>query len=597
MSVNAQLAFAATHDPGNSASQIAWLVIALCVLLLSLRHLLSFVHIRRCQSRIASCLGAVQQRYLYLETIPSWLYGPSTLAEALWTGGYAVALLGLSRYKAERKRSPELLSTSAMDHALRAVYRLVRLCEYARRDGVLAGPADHRSRGEEQRAVAGDGDLVPETQLSPPREQSALPRILVAACDSLDQDRVRSLISGEKERLMRGAIGGGSVISRMGTSFGIVRKVAYEAFLVAHILFSLVFMIGACLHWKQLCYWVWPGFVLWGLDRGVRFAKLVCINRLWRTARADGTVELVDKDVVRLTVKGKNMHWKAGQHACISIPSIQQYIHESHPFSFANVPVTENGASEAVFLVRIHDGMPLSSVVVTLRRLVDAKFPTGFTKRLKQSLDGRTLTTLPVLLEGPYGTSELLDHFATVVLVAGGTGVTFVLSHFLALALQPPAGLRHLHLVWNIRHSRHIRWIAPLLDEYLGTTPPELEITIDIHVTKSHVADEPGFEDEPSQSSTPLLQPEPGDAAPKKPAAIGESLLLSRDVSWHFGRADLPSILQADVGRSRGRMKVIVCGPVQLLHDTRRAVAVINSARNIWHGQAAIEYFEESFGW
>jgi hypothetical protein len=134
--------------------------------------------------------------------------------------------------------------------------------------------------------------------------------------------------------------------------------------------------------------------------------------------------------------------------------------------------------------------------------------------------------TLNAYLDGPYGAALDFRHHDTVVLVAGtsvsrgltrqltstgGTGITFVLSHFLellsSLSTRPD---QKLHLVWNVRHTAHIQWIAPLLNQAFtraieadkGETmssekhgrqcESDGQVRIDIYVTKSYVADEPG---------------------------------------------------------------------------------------------------------
>lgn len=85
-----------------------------------------------------------------------------------------------------------------------------------------------------------------------------------------------------------------------------------------------------------------------------------------------------------------------------------------------------------------------------------------------------------------------LDRLA---LTPGGTGITHVLSIFLAIIQAHTNGksaVRSLRLVWNIRHLADVNWIAPLLNSALATSLPEgLSVKIDVHLTRSHVSDEP----------------------------------------------------------------------------------------------------------
>jgi hypothetical protein len=87
------------------------------------------------------------------------------------------------------------------------------------------------------------------------------------------------------------------------------------------------------------------------------------LHKLWLApfrpstpASHNALVELLDPDVLRLTVRldGVGKTWRGGQHAYVSIPSVGRF--EAHPFSFASVPGTADGVNDAVFIVRVHDG-------------------------------------------------------------------------------------------------------------------------------------------------------------------------------------------------------------------------------------------------
>ena len=63
------------------------------------------------------------------------------------------------------------------------------------------------------------------------------------------------------------------------------------------------------------------GFLLWGTDRLISFARLVIVNKLWliKSESSDecgqAKIEVLDGEVMRLTVKRDLLEWKAGQHA------------------------------------------------------------------------------------------------------------------------------------------------------------------------------------------------------------------------------------------------------------------------------------------
>ena len=79
----------------------------------------------------------------------------------------------------------------------------------------------------------------------------------------------------------------------------------------------------------------WPALIIWGLDRIIRVSYLIWKNRMWYWKTSDkdlAHVELLSNDMVRLTLRRK-MHWEAGQHAYLILPSLSKLPSEAHPFT------------------------------------------------------------------------------------------------------------------------------------------------------------------------------------------------------------------------------------------------------------------------
>ncbi|WWD18295.1 hypothetical protein CI109_102745 [Kwoniella shandongensis] len=416
------------------------------------------------------------------------------------------------------------------------------------------------------------------------------------------------------------------------TSFRIIRRVAYEFFIVSHIIFSILYLVGAFFHWTRLHYWVWPAMIIWAIDRIIRGVRVIWTNNLlnpmkWKYS-GDSKIELLNHDVMRVTIRRGKFNWRAGQHGFISAPSISSSPHESHPFSIANIP-TET-TNEAVFLIRVHS---------------------GFTKRLRLALESDVTTTLPLYLEGPYGYAHSLDSYATVVLVAGGTGVTFTLGHFLQIlanARKGESAVRHLHLIWHIRHAEDVEWIAPLLNQAAVDIPTEMDVIVDVFVTKTHASDEPwpdehlpheqqhghvnarglgdrllaevasggarrmlqlrgsaednGWDEgcRTCAPSTPMTESRDETIfLPKQNAMVGRYGLTPEAweiVRWRRGRAKLDEMIGEDAREAEGPMNVSVCGPVQLLHAAKKAVREVSTMKSSREGLTSIDFFEETLG-
>ncbi|TXT10807.1 hypothetical protein VHUM_02312 [Vanrija humicola] len=385
------------------------------------------------------------------------------------------------------------------------------------------------------------------------------------------------------------------------TSFQPIRKAFYEFFLIAHIAFGLMFIIAAYYHWPEFNYWVWPCLLIWGLDRIVSFARLAIINKAWllpfRSRRAEHSackVELVDPNVVRITVNRPILRWIPGQHAFVSMPQVAALRYEQHPFTLAGIP-DESG--DAVFIVRAQ---------------------TGFTRRLVNSLTTDVTTDLNAYVEGPYGTSHRMNHFDSVLLIAGGTGVTFALAHLLDIIKHGREGktaVGTVHLVWNVRQGANVSWIAPYVNAALAQGSGNTRVVISVYITRSHASDEPNADsvDEAdadpngvetpatgSDSSTTEVDEKDRDHSPKYVAAAGLSASAAAVTRFYHGRSHVEHIVRSDLDAATadaGGLGIAVCGPTSLLLDSRRAVFKVNSGSAVMRGQKPLSLHCQTFGW
>ncbi|KAL1408716.1 ferric-chelate reductase Frp1 [Vanrija albida] len=385
------------------------------------------------------------------------------------------------------------------------------------------------------------------------------------------------------------------------TSFQPIRKMFYEFFLIAHIAFALMFIVAAYLHWPDFDYWVWPCLLIWGLDRFVSMARMIVINKAWllpfakrRAEHSACKVELVDPNVVRITVNRPILRWIPGQHAYVTMPQVAALRYEQHPFTLATIP-DESG--DAVFIVRAQ---------------------TGFTRRLVNSLTTDVTTDINAYIEGPYGTTHRMNHFDTVVLVAGGTGITYALSHLLDIIKHGREGntaVGVVHLVWNVRQGANVAWIAPFINAALEKGSGNTRVVLSVYITRSHASDEPNADgtddadvdpngvDTPatgSDSSTTEVNEKDRDHSEKYVAASGLSPAAAAVTRFYHGRSHVEHILRSDLAASTADgagLGVAVCGPTSLLLDSRRAVFKVNSASAVLQGQKPLSLHCQTFGW
>ena len=165
--------------------------------------------------------------------------------------------------------------------------------------------------------------------------------------------------------------------------------------------------------------YIWPALLVWGLDRFLRFGRVLFNNRVWQgygnNEYSHATVELLTPDTIRLTLRRK-MHWKAGQHAYVVLPSVSALPTEAHPFTIASIPHNLDGSDgpqekEVVFLIRGRN---------------------GFTKRLREHASQKISGSVAAYIDGPYGMPPNLKIYSTCILIAGTLLVCLIASCFVA---------------------------------------------------------------------------------------------------------------------------------------------------------------------
>ncbi|KAH7105459.1 ferric reductase NAD binding domain-containing protein [Auriculariales sp. MPI-PUGE-AT-0066] len=337
-----------------------------------------------------------------------------------------------------------------------------------------------------------------------------------------------------------------------------IRKRFFEFFLITHIVTMILFIAGGYVHRPEVKYYFWPGFLVWGLDRGLRLARLFYLNI--RTA-SPARVELAADHTVRLTVS-RRMSWKAGQHAYIVVPSVSTFPFEAHPFTISSISASLGESAlpsekDLVFLVHGED---------------------GFTKRLREYVTAKGVCSVPVYVDGPYGMPPSLETFDTVILVAGGTGITYTLPLLLDAVRNAKLGrsvVRKIVFIWAIRNAADVKWISSALVDALATAPARLAIEPRIFVTR-------GDASIPTLTSTEdrVFVGKVDDAEDKSAHEIVDEKEIEKSASesdaalsalrLELGRPDVDSLLRAEIAAARGqRVSIDVAGPSTLAAAVR----------------------------
>ena len=396
----------------------------------------------------------------------------------------------------------------------------------------------------------------------------------------------------------------------LSTPWGI-RATGYEFFRKAHYVLAMVY-VGACwAHWAQLNCFMIPSLVIWLLDRAVRLARtaLLHYNYLptggmgFSAAKANVTLfpspeNTDDGDVVRLDFDHPHDAWDVGQHFYLCFP--QGSIWQSHPFTPLSLPTGDGSKQRHSYVFRAKKGetKKLAQLAVAM---IDNQEP------IKEgSKNTSSITTTPVVLNGPYGRSTI-NHLSTdvnVLCVAGGTGITFVLPVLLHLANEISSSGRMVELIWVVRRNADVAWVQKELDE-LHLSRKSLNLTIRIFVTR----DGQHFQGPaPTPEKQDVAVSAKVDAASSQDSQSGEisgtgslpragSFLIEETApagaSPEIRHPDIGTLVSEFIeGTGRGRTAIYASGPGGMISDLRKTVAQCNSGQKVWKGD---ERFDVQF--
>jgi predicted ferric reductase len=351
-----------------------------------------------------------------------------------------------------------------------------------------------------------------------------------------------------------------SAVAILVQSLSPLRHAFYETFKKIHLL--LVFAVVAVL-WmhvgladrEQQKYLI-VAICIWSLERTTRIGRIT-----WRNIGRGGssaTVQALPGNAARVTVQlVRPWTFKPGQHAYLYIPGLA---YGGHPFSVAWSDSGENLSDKESLAPSYQDVE--TSQHTTMSFIVRGR--TGFTAKLNDralaSTDG--IFTTRCLVEGPYGGGlTKLDSYGTVMLVAGGVGITQQLPHVRHLVASHAAGTvaaQRVILVWIVQSPEHLEWIRPWMTEILGIPGRRDVLRVMLFVTR--------------------------------PRSTKEIRSPSATVQMFPGRPDMAALLDMEAIHAVGAVGVSVCGSGSLSDDVRAAVRARQQT-------SAMDFVEESYSW
>jgi predicted ferric reductase len=346
-----------------------------------------------------------------------------------------------------------------------------------------------------------------------------------------------------------------------------IRHAFYETFLNVHRLCVVVAFIGLYLHLEMhglpQIPWMWVVFLMWSLEVLMRMVRLGWSSmRLTQMSRV--TVEAMPGEAVRVTVDLQRPWYpRPGCHAHIYMPAMTPFLPwTSHPFSIAwspTEPPTDKDLHRASLPIsekdKFDDWAPRQSKQVSFI----CRARTGLTRQLyeKAAQCEHEMFTTWGGIEGPYGGHHSLDSYGTVMLIAGGVGIThqvMYLKHLVAGFDNGTTATQKILLVWTVPESECLEWVRPWMDEVLRMKGRKRCLRVMLFITR-----------------------------PKK--AIQNT---SETVKMFAGRPQIPSMIADEVRARVGAMAITVCGSGAFSDEVRAAVRPHLT-------EGSVEFIEEAF--
>ncbi|KAK2590448.1 hypothetical protein QQS21_011865 [Conoideocrella luteorostrata] len=263
-----------------------------------------------------------------------------------------------------------------------------------------------------------------------------------------------------------------------------IRRVAYEVFVIVHIPAGIAYVGLLFWHTKNaLLTWdyLYATVAIWAFAYLLRVFKLNW-TKPWRAAFMVGdeaAVTLMSENAIKITIPTQ-MRWKPGQYVYLRMPGIS--LLDNHPFTISSL-CSEDFPSEY--------GENYRDCVLVFKPFK------GFTRKvLDTAITKGPFHTYRAFLDGPYGGMRReLAAFDTCILVAGGSGITSLMSQLLNLIKRMRDGkaiTRKVVVVWAFKRFEAMDWFREELRICRESAPPE-SVTCKFFITGA-VRQRPGGE-------------------------------------------------------------------------------------------------------
>ncbi|KAF2745844.1 hypothetical protein M011DRAFT_405500 [Sporormia fimetaria CBS 119925] len=253
-----------------------------------------------------------------------------------------------------------------------------------------------------------------------------------------------------------------------------LRHRMYELFVSLHVPVAIVFlgmMFWHCHNYLTSWHYLFATAAIWLSSYILRLFYLNWTNpfRMSWLIGDEAAVTIMPENAIKVTIPTQ-VKWRPGQYVYLRMPGISVF--ENHPFTIASLCSDDFPSAY---------GEGYRDMVLVFRPFG------GFTNKVYRSaMEHGPWHTYRAFIDGPYGGMQRrIEAFDDVVLIAGGSGITAIVSQLLSLIKNMRDGkavTRNVHVIWALKRPETMEWFKEELRICREYAPPD-SVTCQFYIT------------------------------------------------------------------------------------------------------------------
>lgn len=387
------------------------------------------------------------------------------------------------------------------------------------------------------------------------------------------------------------------------SSFAPFRHMAYELFVLQHIVSAVVFLWLIYVHVPAYArYNVWFAIAALCFDRVYRTVLLVWQNIKFRPNGSgckggqrvghQAQVRAVGESITVVTIKDVHFKWRAGQHLYLWMPKVG--LLEAHPYTIASAH-------------QLPETCICNSIQLVVRK------HNGFSRRLhnfaaKAQVAGKK-EKITAFVSGPYGVPPRWDIYETLILISASTGASFTLPILESvMSTKRRVCTKRIDFLLTAKQGEEIDFYVSRLHELIARAK-EVGIELLVHVAVTRSGEVSPFSNtnvktvestlslaattgsvSKEMSTEKATETGTGDIESSAARSPRKRLSAASDDSHVFhtaSRPDIEAFIRRPVEATGGETSVVVCGGKSLVARVRNCVAALSDERAVHKGTGA----------